>query len=112
MVDAHPDSESPTGCMVVAGTTTCDGAGVPESIRRALHQALRLGGDAIEARLLRAQREGQLADGVDVAALATYFNTVLAGISIQVQGRACRQVLGEVVTVAMSAWRPRARASA
>ncbi len=104
VVDAHTDPADPGGCMVVSGTTTCDGAAVPASVKQALCNALKVGGMAIEGRLLRAQREGQLAGTVDVAALATYFNTVLAGLGVQAKGQACREVLRGVVASAMTAW--------
>ena len=104
VVDAHTDPALPGGCMVVSGTTTCDGSAVPESVKQALCEALKVGGAAIEERLGRAQREGQVARSVDVAALATYFNTVLAGLSVQAKGQACREVLRGVVTSAMEAW--------
>lgn len=104
VVDAHTDPALPGGCMVVSGTSTCDGGAVPESVKQALCEALKVGGTAIGKRLERARREGQLAKGVDVTALATYFNTLLAGLSIQAKGQACREVLRGVVGAAMGAW--------
>ena len=103
-VDAHLDPDTPGGCMVVAGTTICDSPGVPESIKQAVCAALRAGGTAIEARLARAQREGQLPASVDIAGLAAYFNTVLAGLSVQSKGQQCGEVLRAVVASAMQAW--------
>lgn len=104
MLDAHLDPDMPGGCMVVAGTTICDSPAVPQSIKLALHEALRSGAMAIEARLARAQRERQLPSSVDVAALATYFNTVLAGLSVQAKGNQCGEVLRAVIAAAMRAW--------
>jgi AcrR family transcriptional regulator len=104
VVDAHTDPALPGGCMVVSGTTTCDGSAVPESVKQALCEALKVGENTIGERLVRARREGQLAPSVDVTALATYFNTVLAGLSVQAKGQACREVLRGVVRSAMGAW--------
>ena len=106
VVDAHTDPALPGGCMVVSGTSTCDGGAVPESVKQALCEALKVGGTAIGNRLERARHEGQLAKSVDVTALATYFNTLLAGLSIQAKGQACREVLRGVVGAAMGAWPP------
>jgi AcrR family transcriptional regulator len=104
VVGAHADSAQPAGCMVVTGTTTCDGPAVPGSVKRALCRALQSAGGTIEARLARAQREGQLAKTVDIAALATFFSTVMAGLSVQAKGRQSRNVLRGVVAAAMRAW--------
>ena len=111
-LDAHLDPETPSGCMVVAGTTICDSPVVPPSIKQALCEALRSGATAIEARLARAQRERQLAASVDVAALAAYFNTVLAGLSVQSKGQQCGEVLRAVIASAMQAWPAAASATA
>ena len=103
-VDTHLDPDRPAGCMVVAGTAMCDSAVVPERIRQAVREALHAGGTAIEARLARAQREQQIPITVDVAALATYFHTVLAGLSVQAKGHQCRAALRGVVQAALRAW--------
>ncbi len=110
VVAAYTDPALPGGCMVVSGTSTCDGAAVPESVKQALCSALQVGASSIESRLERAQREGALAPTVDVAALATYFNTVIAGLGVQAKGGASRTALGEVVHAAMRAWPEATRA--
>ncbi len=107
-VDAHLDTTHPSGCMVVAGTGMCDSAVVPDSIKEAVRTALRAGAEAIQARLARAVQERQLPAATDVVALAIYFNTVLAGLSVQSKGQQCRTVLREVVASAMRSWPARA----
>jgi len=104
MVDAHADPARPGGCMVVNGATTCDSAAVPASVQQALRHALQSVARALEARLLRAKREGQLPRTANVRALATYFNTVLTGLSVQSKGQQRRKVLRGVVVSAMRAW--------
>ena len=99
---AAPDM--PTGCMVVVGATSCESPSVPDSVKQALCSALRAGGRAIEARLVRAQREQQLPPHVDVTALAVYFSTVLAGLSVQARGHQCSEVLREVVASTLRTW--------
>jgi len=103
-VEALADPDKPSGCMVVSGTTSCTSPGVPESVKHALVEALHGGGRAIEARLARAKRDGQLPASTDVTALAVYFNTVLAGLSVQARGQQCAHLLREIVAPAMRAW--------
>ena len=103
-VEALADPETPGGCMVVTGTTSCASPGVPESVKHALVEALHGAGRAIEARLARAKREGQLPAATDVTALAVYFNTVLAGLSVQARGKQCAHALRDVVASTMRAW--------
>lgn len=100
------------GCMVVAGAATCDAEGVPPSVRRAISDALHAQVRAIQQRLERARREGQLPASADPAALASFYSTVQAGLVVQAQDRQCGKGLKEAVAAAMSAWpqvAPRAR---
>lgn len=94
----------PGGCMVVTGATTCDNPGVPAPVKDALHHALRAGARAIEERLARAQREQQLGADVDIHALALFFHTTIAGLSVQARGHQCAAVLRSVVSTTMQAW--------
>ena len=103
-VEAVADPGKPGGCMVVTGTTSCESPGVPESVKHALREALHGAGRAIEARLARAKREGQLPSSTDVTALAVYFNTVLAGLSVQAKGQQCAHLLRDIVAPTMRAW--------
>lgn len=106
VIDTPPGEPShrPSGCMIVAGTAMCDSATVPDAIKQAVCAALRSSAAALTARLTRARSERQLPASTDVAALASYFSTVLAGLSVQARGQQCRTVLREVVTSAMRAW--------
>jgi AcrR family transcriptional regulator len=104
IVNAYTDPKLPGGCLVVSGTSTCDGGSVPATVRSALCSAMRVGETAIERRLQRARAEGALAAGVDVSAMATYFNTVVAGLGVQAKGGATRAVLQAVAQAAMTAW--------
>jgi AcrR family transcriptional regulator len=104
VVDAYTDPAHPAGCLVVTGTTTCDSPAVPEAVRSALCSALRAGAERLACRLARAQREGQLAADASVDALATYFNTLIAGLGVQAKGGASRASLRAVVDAAMGGW--------
>lgn len=104
VVDAYTDPTHPAGCLVVTGTTTCDSPAVPDSVRAALCAALRAGADKLACRLARAQQEGQLATSVAIPAMATYFNTLVAGLGVQAKGGASREELRSVVDAAMGIW--------
>jgi TetR/AcrR family transcriptional regulator, copper-responsive repressor len=94
------------GCMVVAGAATCDADGVPPSVRRAISDALHARVRAIERRLERGKREGQLPASADAATLASFYSTVQAGLVVQAQDRRCSKGLREAVGAAMAAWPP------
>jgi AcrR family transcriptional regulator len=104
VVDAYTDRAHPAGCLVVTGTTTCDSPAVPATVREALCSALRAGADRLACRLARAQQEGQLAPDVAIPAMATYFNTLVAGLGVQAKGGAQRDELRSVVDAAMRIW--------
>lgn len=111
-VDHLAEGEQPGGCMVVTGSTGCANPTVPESVKEALGEALRAGARAIEARLARAKREGQLDADVDVTALALFFYTAITGLSVQARGHRCADALRTVVKTTMRAWpEPAARST-
>ncbi len=103
-VVTYTDRSHPSGCLVVTGTTTSDSAAVPEAVRNALCGSMRAAATVIELRLARAQRDGQLSASADPAALAAYFNTVMAGLSVQAKAGADREALLSVVDEAMRGW--------
>jgi TetR/AcrR family transcriptional regulator, copper-responsive repressor len=94
----------PGGCMVLAGAAMCDADGVPPSVRRAISDALHARFRAIEQRLERGTRDGQLPASADTAAMASFYSTVQAGLVVQAQDRRCRKGLREAVSSAMAAW--------
>lgn len=103
-VETYTDRTHPSGCLVVMGTTACDSAALPEAIRSALCESIRAAASVIEARLIRAQQDGQLRGDADVQAMAGYFNTVLSGLSVQAKAGAERDPLMRVVDEAMRSW--------
>jgi len=104
VVDADTDPAHPAGCLIVTSTTTCDSPAVPESMRCALCTALRAGAKQLACRLARAHEEGQLAPTVAIPAMATCFNTLVAGLGVQAKGGATREALRAVVDAAMGIW--------
>lgn len=90
------------GCLVVTAATK---SGVGNEAVDAYLQQNRVGkNDAIRRRLERAVEQGELSAEVDVRGLATFYATLLQGMSIQARDGVSRKSLKAAVTVAMSAW--------
>lgn len=100
--DRFTDRALPSGCMVVLAATnaTSDNAPVQEfasDLRRRDEGALR-------DRLAGAVADGELPPAADPAALATYFHSVLYGLSIQARDGRGRAELHAVIDLAMVVW--------
>jgi hypothetical protein len=61
-------------------------------------------GEAVRRRLRRAVDDGELAADTDIPGVASYFETVLQGLSMQARNGASRQRLHRIIDCAMSAW--------
>jgi AcrR family transcriptional regulator len=96
----HPDK--PPGCMIVLAAPV----GTPESagVRAFLAECRRDLLDAIERRLKRAIGDSELPPGIDTAAVAGFYGTVLDGLSIQARDGASPRDLDRIVDCAMGAW--------
>src|ERR1700731_2321304 len=80
------DARNPAGCLLVQGAlVTGDTA---DSVRRELNSRRRAGQIALQQRLRRAKREGDLPPDSDPAVLARYLMTVTNGMSVQAAGGA------------------------
>lgn len=91
------------GCMIVAEAASFQESG-SSAVRDALTAAMHEGHDLLQRRLARGQDDGDLADDVDVAALAAFLNTLLSGLSVQARNGASADALRAVVCTAMRAW--------
>lgn len=100
--EAYTRPGNPGGCMIVLAAPV----GTPDSreVRNFLAERRRASLEALKRRLDRAIAEGDLAEGTDTLALATYYTTVLQGLSIQARDDATREVLDRMVDYAMAAW--------
>jgi AcrR family transcriptional regulator len=104
---AYADPDTPPGCMIVLAAAPWTGnAAVRDHLAglRAASQA------ALERRLERAVRDGELATGTDTAAMAAYYTTVLHGLSILARDGASPAEMDAVAGCAMAAWDTLARA--
>jgi AcrR family transcriptional regulator len=100
--DALTGPDNPHGCLGVQGTLTCGNAaaGIKDELceRQARWQA------ALQRRLERARREGDLPEGANCADLAQYVATVLQGMAVQAAGGATRKQLRKVAELALHPW--------
>lgn len=98
-VAAYTDPGLPSGCMVVLAGATYATRTAP--IREFLVEARRETGEDIRARLERGVAEGDLAPDTDTAALASFYSTVLYGLSIQARDGVGRDELSAAVDSAL-----------
>lgn len=101
--------DAPCGCMVVLATANVSAEA--QDVHEAL-KALRGRSRAnFLRRLDRAQESGDLPPGTDVAALASAFNTLLQGMSVQARDGAPREDLERIARASL-AMLPRAQSHA
>ena len=103
-VARYTQSTPSPGCLIVAQAAGGSTAAQSSGIRIALAAVMDDGRDALRARLSRARAEGDLPADVNIDALATYFSTVMAGLSVQARNGATAELLGAVVQSALCAW--------
>lgn len=103
-VAAFTAGDGPAGCMVVMGCSQ------PSDLSPETASALRakqVGSvDALEGRVRRAAREGEVAADVDARAIAEFYAAVHRGLSVTVKTGVGAEVLDSIVTSAMAAWEP------
>ena len=104
------DPALPGGCLVINGVADCGGPSTPAAVELALRKVLQGGEVKLRERLLRAQRDGQLAPDARVGDLAALFSSLAAGLGVLAKSGAKRAKLYAVITAAMGAW-PALRAS-
>jgi AcrR family transcriptional regulator len=92
----------PRGCLLVLGATKCApaNAGAQDYLQSIRQQAPTV----IKRRLKRAVAEGDLPASADMAAIASFYATVLHGLGIRAGDGASRKALVAAVDGAMAAW--------
>lgn len=100
--DAYTHPGKPNGCMIVLAAMT----GTPENaeVRDYLAQLRRDGENALRQRLDRGIVEGDVPKGTDTATLASYYTSVLQGLSIQARDGSSRATLEAIINTAMTTW--------
>jgi len=102
IADALTNGKSPRGCLLVQAALSCGEEA--NCIKTELAQRRAESEHLLRARLLRAQKEGELARAVDVGALSRFYSTILRGMSVEASGGATRTQLQTVIDLAMKAW--------
>ena len=92
----------PAGCLIVLGALH-EGKGNEKACEGLRQRRSETVGD-LRARLERATREGELADGLDLDAIAMFYATVQHGMSLQARDGADRQTLLAIAECALAAW--------
>jgi len=95
-------TDRPSGCMVVTAATNC----CPESadIQSSLAELRAASAARLRARIERGVAEGELKADTDVAGLATFYTTVIQGMTVQARDGAARDTLLAAAAAAMRAW--------
>ena len=101
-VNVFCETDHPRGCMTVLGATNCTRSN--EKIQDYLRQARLMTYKTIRQRLERGVKEGDVPAKADLNGLASFYTTVLHGLSIQARDNASRKALTTAVDYAMSAW--------
>lgn len=94
-------SPSSGGCMVSLGLFNCQEQNAP--LRGHMRELRRSTERLIRQRLERGIADGELPPTTDTARLATYFSTIIQGISLQAQDGAARETLLGLVETSMAA---------
>jgi AcrR family transcriptional regulator len=99
----------PRGCMMVMAATTS--SGTSDAFQQALARQRDEGKTHLKARIQRGIKDGDVPADTDVAALANFYQAIIAGMSLQARDGATRKTLLGMVETAMRAWpeRPVAR---
>ena len=92
----------PRGCLVVLADANASAAHA--GVRRYLTQHRARVQASIEKRLHRAAAEGELPPGADVTGMASFYMTVLQGLSLQARDGASPETISAIVESAMAAW--------
>jgi AcrR family transcriptional regulator len=101
-VESFSCPNTPHGCMLITGAINCMRANreVEDHLRDIRSRRHRI----IRRRLRRGVTEGDLPPGLDLSALASFYTTVLDGLSTQARDGASRKALKAAVDCAMAAW--------
>lgn len=100
--DEFTRPDHPSGCMIaLAGTQCSPGARPLQDLMRGHREAWHA---SLQARIQRSIEDGELASDTDAAALATFYVTVLLGMSVQARDGASRESLRAATEAAMRAW--------
>lgn len=93
----------PGGCLVLLGALGC--TRTTEETHEFLRSARQQPPTLIRQRLERAVDEGELAESVDLDAVASFYTTVLHGLALRARDGTPRETLYASIDGAMAAWK-------
>ncbi len=102
LVDSLTQPNLPHGCLMVHGNLV--GSPDSDTIREELRRHRKALEAAVRERLVRAQKEGEIATSANASDVARYVTTMCQGIAVQAADGAQRKALYRVVAMAMQAW--------
>jgi AcrR family transcriptional regulator len=97
----YTDPDTPTGCMLVLGATAWT---ENESVRRYVADYRHEAHDALRERIERGVADGDVPAQANAAGVASFYATVLEGLSIQARDGATFEQLEGIVDSAMRGW--------
>ena len=100
--EAYSQPDTPHGCLITLGGL--HQAAIPEAVCEALTRHRKENIDKLRDRLEAAIAGGELPDGVDAGAVATFYATVQHGMSILARDGGSYEALKNVADGAMAAW--------
>ncbi|HEX2525060.1 MAG TPA: TetR/AcrR family transcriptional regulator [Geminicoccus sp.] len=94
--------DHPSGCMVVTAAMNCSSD--CSHLQHALAERRAAGTRRLRERIEQGIRDGELPAEVDAAGLASFYDTVMQGMTIQAKDGANREQLLATTRTAMRAW--------
>jgi TetR/AcrR family transcriptional regulator, copper-responsive repressor len=94
------ESSHPRGCLMMMAAATA--ANTSAALQKVLAQKRLASRECLRARIKRGIDEGDVPAGTDATALADFYSTILAGMSLQARDGASRRSLMATVAQAMS----------
>lgn len=92
----------PRGCMVVLAASV--GSSESAEVREFLTSLRRAAQKQLEQRIARGIDEGDVPSGANAARIASFYMTVMQGLSIQARDGASAELMNLVIDGAMAAW--------
>jgi AcrR family transcriptional regulator len=102
------EPDEPRGCLLVQGALACSPSS--EDVQQYLHEQRQEGHRMLSKRLKAGVAAGDVAARTDIAAVASFYTTIIQGLAIQARDGASRASLMATVDYAMAAWDSLARA--
>lgn len=96
------EPDEPRGCLLVQGALACSPSS--NDVQQCLHEERLEGHRMLLKRLKAGVAAGDVSARTDLAAVASFYTTVIHGISIQAKDGASRASLMAAVDCAMAAW--------